>query len=78
MTRKEELAYVKELIKKHFSDANSGMFFTRNVVGDVMTTIFEGKIFTLDICYAWEYYELFGCTESERKEIEELYNELKK
>lgn len=69
---------MKELIKKHYEEANAGMFFTRNIVVDDMTTIYNGQYFTLDICYFWMYYELFGCTESERKEIEELYKELKK
>lgn len=78
MTREEELTKVKELIKKHYEEANTGMFFTRNIVGDDMTTIYNGQYFTLDICYFWMYYELFGCIENERKEIEELYKELGK
>lgn len=78
MTREEEFAKVKSLIKEHFSDADSGMFFISNIVGDKMTTIFGGDIFTLDICYYGSYYELFGCTESERKEIEDYYEKLRK
>lgn len=78
MTREEEFAKAKDLIKEHFSDAECGMFFTENIVGDTMTTIFEGNVFTLNICYSYSYYELFGCTESEQKEIEDYYEKLGK
>lgn len=76
LTREEEFAKVKELIKKHFSIADERIYFTRNSVGDCMATMFSGQYFTLDICYKWSYYELFGCTESEQEEIEAYYEEL--
>ena len=75
-TREEELKEVKELIKKRYGDADGGMFFTRNIVGDTMKTIFKGEYFTLDMCYYWGYYELFGCTEDEEKEVTEYYEGL--
>ena len=75
--RGEELAKVKDIIKDNFKDAPAGMFFTRNVVGDPMETIFTGVYFTLDICRSWGYFELFGANTQERQEIEEYYDELK-
>lgn len=78
MSRKEELSKVKELIKQHFDDATAGMYFTRNIAGDSMKTIFKGEYFTLDICRYWGYYELFGCTAAEEKEVKEYYKGLVK
>lgn len=76
MSRAVELNEVKELIKKHYDSANGGIFYTRNIVGDTMETIFKGEYFTLDICYYWGYYELFGCTEDEEKEVSKYYDGL--
>lgn len=76
-TREEELKEVKELIKKHYGSADGGMFFTRNIAGDLIETLYSGMYFTLDICNSWGYYELFGCTDEEVKEIKEYYKGLK-
>ena len=75
--REEELAKVKDIMKDNFKDAPAGMFFTRNLVGDPMETIFDGRYFTLDICRNWGYFELFGANTLEKQEIEECYGELK-
>ncbi len=74
--REKEFEKVKEIIKENFEDAKCGIFSTRNITGDTMITIFEGKYFTIDICYFWEYFEVFGTTEEEFKELEELYDKL--
>ena len=76
MTREKEFELIKELIKKHFEDADAGLFNTRNIAGDRMATIFTGKYFTLDICYFYSYYEVFGTTEQEFKELKEYYDRL--
>lgn len=78
VTREVELEKVKELIKKYYTSADGGMFFTRNIVGDPMKTIFKGVYFTLDICRYWGYYELFGCTADEEKDIKRYYDSLAK
>lgn len=52
------------------------MFFTRNMAGDPMQTIYNGVYFTLDICSYWGYYELFGCTDEEEKEVTKYYEGL--
>lgn len=74
--RQKELEKVKKIIKKNIKDYDCGIFDTRNVVGDRMVTIFEGKYFTLDCCYFYSYYELFGTTNKEFKEVEEYYNSI--
>lgn len=75
-TREEELKEVKELIKKLYRSADGGMYFIRNIAGDPMKTRYRGMYFTLDVCNYWGYYELFGCTDEEAKEVEEYYKGL--
>lgn len=77
MERKEELQKVKQIIKENIKDYNCGIFDTRNIAGDFMITLYEGKCFTLDACYDWSYYELFGTTDEEFEEVEEYYNLIK-
>lgn len=77
MKRKEELKKIKQIIKENIEDYNCGIYNTRNIVGDFMINLYEGKYFTLDACYHWPYYELFGTTDEEFKEIKEYYNSIK-
>ena len=76
MARKEEFESVKNLIKKKIEDFNLGLFFTRNTCGDVMTRIFTGEYFKVDVCEYWCYFEVFGCEASEREELEKYYTDL--
>lgn len=76
MNREDEFKKVKEIIKEHYKDAECGLYDTRNIAGDKMTTLYKGKYFTLDICYFWSYFEVFGTTDKEFKKLEELYDEL--
>ena len=75
--RKKELKEVKKIIKDNIEDYNCGIFDTRNIVGDPIFTTFKGKFFTLDCCYYYSYYELFGATDEEFKEIEKYYNKIR-
>ena len=74
--REKEFKKVKELIKEYYEQAWCGIYNTRNLVGDPMMTIFNGEYFTLDICFSWEYFEVFGATEEEFAELKELYNSM--
>ena len=76
MNRKEELKKVKEIIKENYEDAECGIFNTRNLVGDTMINLFKGKYFTIDMCYHWSYFEIFGTTNEEFKELEQYYSGL--
>lgn len=76
MSRQRELNEVKELIKEFYDDGNHGLFSTRNMVGDYMWNLFCGDYFTLDICYSYAYFELFGATEKEFNEVMKFYNKL--
>ena len=76
MTRKEELKIIEDLIKSLYPVAKCGLFSTRNIVGDRMETIFEGEFFTLDMCYGYSYFEVFGTTDEEFRELEKFYDKL--
>lgn len=74
--RRKEFIKIRRLIKKNYEYADSGLFNTRNIVGDNMSTIFTGKYFTLDICYHWMYFEVFGTKEKEFKKLKKFYNRI--
>lgn len=67
------LEKAKEIIKAHYSDAECGIFNSRNIVGDVMETIYKGEGLTIDICYGYEYFEVFGLSGEEFEELEDYY-----
>ena len=67
---------VKNVIRDRYMDAMYGMFFTPNWVGDPMSTIWEEDGVTIDICYHYEYFEVFGLTEEEENELLAFYNSL--
>lgn len=76
--RLDEFEKVKNIIKEEYEYGDCGIFSTRNWAGDYMTTIFRGKYFTIDICYDYSYFEVFGMTEKEFTALESYYNLLKK
>ena len=67
---------VKNVIRNRYSDAMFGLFFTRNLAGDHMLTIWEEDGVTIDICYEYEYFEVFGLTEEEENELLAFYSSL--
>ena len=76
MTDISRIEKVKNVIRNRYIDAMCGLFFTRNLVGDRMSTIWEGDGVTIDICYGYEYFEVFGLTEEEENELLAFYNSL--
>lgn len=74
--RKKEFRKIKNLIKENYEDASCGLFNTRNAANDNMSTIFTGEYFTLDVCYHWRYFEVFGMTEKEFRELKKFYKNL--
>lgn len=69
---------VKRVLKENIKDAMCGIFFSRNVVGDRMTTLYKNGDIQVDICMYWSYFEVFGLTEEQKNKICEYYNELVK
>ena len=67
---------VKNVIRNRDNEADCGLFFTRNWIGDPMSTIWEKDGVTIDICYNYQYFEVFGLTEEEEKELLAFYDSL--
>ena len=67
---------VKNVIRGSYIDASCGLFFVPNILGDPMSTLWEEDGVTIDICYDYEYFEVFGLTEEEAKELLAFYNSL--
>ena len=65
---------VKKAIKDNYQPC--GIFFSRNIAGDQMFTVYEDEGVTIDVCYYWEYLEVFGLNEEEEKEIEKFYEKI--
>lgn len=73
-----KLEKAKEVIKKYYDDATCGIFDSRNIVGDLMDNIYEDEELSIDICYGYAYFEVFGLTDEEFAELENFYESLKK
>lgn len=71
------LEKAKTVIKRHISDADCGIFDSRNIAGDDMTTIYVNGDICIDICYGWSYFEVFGLTDEEFAELKKYYDELR-
>lgn len=70
------LEKAKEIVKKYYKDADCGIFNSRNVLGDEMITIYKNESLTIEICYNYAYFEVFGLTNEEFKELEKYYDSL--
>lgn len=55
-----------------------GIFFSRNIVGDPMETVYQDDGVTVDACFDYEYLEVFGLNAEEEREITRFYNDLAK
>lgn len=71
----DKLQRAKEIIKENIDDAGCGIFDCRNTVGDRMATLYDEDGLTIDICYGWEYFEVFGLSDSEFIELAKYYYE---
>lgn len=73
-----KLAIAKKIIKDNFEEGRFGLFNTRNLVGDPMTIIFDREGLRIEICYYYEYFEVFGLSKEEFEELKKYYKQLKK
>ena len=73
-----KLATAKKIIKDNFEEGRFGLFNTRNLVGDPMTIIFDREGLRIEICYYYEYFEVFGLSKEEFEELKEYYKKLRK
>lgn len=72
-----KLTIAKKIIKENFKDGDCGLFDTRNLVGDPMITIYSQDGLTIDICYSWSYFEVFGLTDAEFEKLGDYYEKLR-
>ena len=71
-----KLEKAKKIIKKYFNNGDCGIYDSRNIVGDPMINIYDDGDLTIDICYSYGYFEVFGLSDDEFAELEKYYNEL--
>ena len=65
ITRANKIIY---FLKEKFPNGIQ-CFYTRNLVGDEMETIYEDGEVTIDFCYYYEYIEIFGLTKEEYNDV---------
>ena len=75
ITKKSNLDVAKEIIDKYSSIADCGLFDSRNLVGDPMTTVYSANGLTIDVCYSYSYFEVFGLSDEEFKQLGEYYSQ---
>ena len=71
-----KLEIAKEIIKDHYHMAECGLFNTRNIISDPMDTIYSDGELSIDICYHYEYFEVFGLSQKDFDELLTFYNNL--
>lgn len=69
----DRLSDVMGVINRYIDQARHGIFFCGNSVGDIMRPIYKEKDIEVDICFEYEYFEVFGLTEEEQKRLENFY-----
>lgn len=73
-----KLATAKKIVKEHFGQAMHGIYDCRNWCGDPMITIYDEEGLQIDICYPYEYFEVFGLSNGEFFRLEMFYENLRK
>lgn len=75
--KKDRLETAKKVIEENIDDGDCGIYRTRNICEDQMETLYQDNNLTIDICYYYHYFEVFGLNDSEFLELEKFYNELR-
>lgn len=71
-----KLGKAKEIIRENFECGDCGLFSSRNTVGDPMVNLYDKDGLTVDICYSYSYFEVFGLSEDEFDELADYYSQL--
>lgn len=71
-----KLERAKNIIKKNIYDASLGIFDCGNLAGDWMVDLNDDDDFKVKICYDYEYFEVFGLSDSEFEKLKEYYDDL--
>ena len=75
---KTPLEKAKEIVKEYVWSANCGIYNCRNSAGDPMECLYDDGELSVDICYSWAYFEVFGLNSKEFSELEDYYEALRK
>lgn len=73
----DKLATAKKVIADNIQNADCGIFFTMNIVGDEMTTLHIDDGLVIDICRDYMYFEVFGLNLEEQAALERFYEDLR-
>lgn len=71
-----KLDIAKRIIKEYYNEACCGIFDSHNFVGDSMSRIYDDGELSIDICYHWSYFEVFGLSNDDFTELQKFYNSL--
>ena len=74
----DKLEMAKKVIEAHIDEASLGLFNSRNTVGDAMETICVTDGLQIDICRYLEYFEVFGLSSDEFRELLSFYYDIRK
>lgn len=70
------LEKAKEIIEKHLGEGGYGLYDERNTEGHPMHTLYAKNGLMIDVCYMFEYFEVFGLTADDFAELYDFYNSL--
>ena len=70
------LEKAKEIVKAYYGVANCGIFNNENIVGDSMSTVYEDEDLTIKVCCRYAYFEVFGLSDADFKELKKYYGSL--
>ena len=71
-----KLDLVKQIIRGNRKEANCGIFFTPNIAGDVVNTLYKDDEIDIEICREYGYFEVFGLSPAEQVEVEQYYKSM--
>lgn len=70
------LEKAKRIVKENYRFADLGIFNSHNTIGDTMKKIYVSEGLTIDVCYEYSYFEVFGLSDAEFEELERYYDSL--
>ena len=76
--KEKKLDIAKRIIKELYNLGDCGLFNCRNLIGDSMCNIYDDGELSIDICYYYSYFEVFGLSESDFDELLQFYETLEK
>ena len=69
----EQIKEIKNVINENAGYAQCGIYDTKNTSGDDMVTLYSKNGITIDICYGYCYFEVFGVNEYDFENIKKYY-----